>query len=187
MTATILLDMDDTLYESSKMLAELFIELHPRLQPIDLSDTRGTLKQLDPERFAAAQQIMALPGLFTTYEPAPGAQLAVDQMRSAGYDVAVCSAPYTSNSSCDSDKRKSLREHFDAELSNTAIFTIDKSRALGDILVDDKPNHVLRRPPTWTQVYYTMPRNADLPGHRVDSWLNWQEPVERALFELRAA
>jgi 5'(3')-deoxyribonucleotidase len=92
----------------------------------------------DTEHKPLILDIMHRPGTFRNLDVITGAVRAVNRLREQ-YDVVVCTQPTTSTT-CETEKREWLAEHFDADFAESAIVTRDKSKVLGKAIIEDNPN-----------------------------------------------
>lgn len=183
--ATILLDQDQVLAEWYEGVLNLYAERYPNLPVVPVSErTSYDLKLYHPSAVEreALRSVLEDPDLYANLVPVPGARQAVREMREAGFDVRVCTKPYLSNPTCASQKLAWIRKHFGHTLERATTLTSDKTLVVGDILIDDHPNITGHNPqPSWTQVYFTRPHNAALPGPRLHEWARWRDAVREVL------
>ncbi|MFD6097676.1 hypothetical protein ACFVWN_29395 [Nocardiopsis flavescens] len=180
---TVLVDMDDVLCRWE----DHFVSSRRRLFPhIPVADA-GSRESFDlftgfsEEERAATVTVVDEPGFFAALEPVPGGVEAVGEMVGAGIDVAVCTSPWLSNPTCASDKLRWVQEHLGAELADATVITRDKTRVLGDVLIDDKPQVTGAVRPRWSLLRFTRHYNRLLAGPRIDDWSQWRAGLARVL------
>ncbi|WP_052460439.1 5' nucleotidase, NT5C type [Microbacterium gorillae] len=86
-----------------------------------------------------------------------------------GFDVAIATSHMPENVYSASAKQYTLTRDFGDLLAKRVLITQDKTRLIGDWLLDDKPSTVGQTdvPPVWEHVYFTQRYNQDLPGARL--------------------
>lgn len=182
--AHLLIDLDDTVADWGRNYDGHMAALFPHI-PFQKHESRTEFDMFSehttPEGIAAVKHVMDLPAFYEDLEPLPGAVDALHEMVDDGYDVALCSAPWLTSATCASDKYAWAEEVLGAGWGARTILTRDKTRVVGDLLIDDKPNIRGALPPTWRQVFFTQPHNAALPGPRIDDWTAWRNTIEPLL------
>lgn len=147
---------------------------------------------VSPEVSAAINVVMDEPDFYLNIPVMPGAIEAMKTLTDAGFDVAVCTAPWPTNPTCASQKYAWLLNHgtalfgeeFGRQLVQNAVLTRDKTRVIGDVLIDDKPSITgANATPLWRHIYMTYPYNRDLLGPRIDSWVDdqWHQVIADAV------
>ncbi|WP_211717146.1 hypothetical protein [Nocardiopsis sp. MG754419] len=180
---TVLVDMDDVLCG----WADHFVSSRRRRFPhLPIADPGGResfdlFTGFSEEDRAATLTVLDEPGFFAALKPVPGGVEAVERMVGAGIDVAVCTSPWMSNPTCASDKLRWVEEHLGADLSHSTVITRDKTRVVGDVLIDDKPEVTGRARPRWSLVRFTRHYNRLLAGPRIDDWSQWEDVLARVL------
>ena len=133
------------------------------------------------------QDVLRTPGFYLSLEPIEGGREALEAMRDAGYDVAICTSPSLRNSTCASDKYEWIKRHYGKSWADTVIITKQKWRVTGDILVDDKANVEGSDRASWSHIRFDQSYNrGDMTRPRMVGWTDWQRAVESTL-ELRRA
>ena len=172
---TVLVDMDGVLADWDAAFAREWANDYPQL-----ASPRAELSTFDlfgPDNSeaqnAATRDLMDKPGFYRLLVPLPVVIDAVHAMVAAGLDVVICTSPWPSNPDCASSKLDWLEGHLGEGWACRAVITRDKTRVMGDILIDDKPSVTGAVQPVWEHVYFTQPYNADLPGPRIDDWDQW--------------
>jgi 5'-nucleotidase len=156
----VLSDMDGVLANWDKHYGEMLAFHFPDAVQVPYEERPF----MDPNRSHSEQEelIRTLPGYYLALEPIPGGLEALEELEANGHEVFICSVPSLGNISCASDKYVWLAEHFGEKWAKKLILTKDKTLVLGDILVDDKPGHLITGAnphPTWTHVLFDQPYN----------------------------
>lgn len=79
-------------------------------------------------------------GFFKDLEPLDYALSCIAQIEDAGYEVWFATAPSIKNLHCYTEKAESIKEWFGEEYLDRLIIIPDKSKLIGDYLIDDMPN-----------------------------------------------
>lgn len=181
---TILFDADGVAYDWE----ENYVATHREHYPDRVIGEPGTRDRFDfftdvpADEREAAQFILSVMD-YATLTPMPGVQGAVQTLLDAGADVLICTAPTLENPTCESAKKLGIVRDFGAEFAGSRIIIIrDKTYALGDLLIDDKPQVTGRRIPTWAHIYFTQLYNRHLDRPRINSWLEgWEDVIAEEL------
>ena len=104
-----------------------------------------------------------------------GADEAIEGMLENGHTVRFCSSPWVGSPNCEQQKRWWVRKYFGQTLADAVIISHDKTVAVGDWLVDDKPRITGANPtPTWRQIIFDQPYNRGVSGYRLYNWGDWK-------------
>lgn len=131
------------------------------------------------EHHAAIAEMMNREGFYRTLKPVEGAVDALKEM-AKDYTVFICTAPYVTNETCASEKLLWIGEHLGEEWKDRCIITSDKTLALGDILIDDKPLIKGVGARVWSHIVFDAPYNRHVET-RINKWSEWREVVEAVL------
>lgn len=187
---TILLDLDEVLADWVGEFVRRFQERYPHLPCVpqaERTDYNQNAYHPSPEERAAMNAVLHEPGYYAALEPIPGSRQAVREMRKAGFDVAICTKSFLSHATCASEKFEWVRRVHGQTMAGATTITSDKTRVLGDVLIDDHPAVTGKNEtPAWTQLRFTRPHNAHLPGPRFDDWADWETAVG-AVLDARSA
>lgn len=112
---------------------------------------------------------------YRSLEPLPGAVDALHGMLDHGFDVLICTAPWSPNKLCMSDKERWIEEHLGLEWHSRIIISHDKTLVHGTILVDDKPEIKGRISPSWQQIMFDQPYNRSGAALEIPRLLSWEE------------
>ncbi len=115
---------------------------------------------------------IAMPGFASSLQPAPGAQEAIEELRSIS-KVLFVTTPHPESFTWMRERQDWLAKHFGAK-PHDVIHIFDKSHVLGDLFIDDKPHNVevwQKRHPQAVGLLWDMLYNRDV-NHltRVNSW-----------------
>ena len=76
---------------------------------------------------------------------------------------------------CKPEKFAWVEEHLGSKWASRIIMTRDKTLVHGDVLIDDKPNIVGVRAPTWKHILYDQPYNQHCADQERLTWSNYKE------------
>lgn len=110
-------------------MARIFIDMDGVICDFDKSFT--SLKN-EGEKYPQKKE-----SFWTGLEPMPGALEAIQQLRAAGHEVFIATAPSKKNPCCYSGKRIWIGEHIGMWLVKNLFIITDKSLIIGDVLIDD--------------------------------------------------
>jgi 5'(3')-deoxyribonucleotidase len=148
---TILFDMDEVLAQFMPAWMGIYNNAYGDNLQVEQINDWDTTKFVKPECGQNIYELLKVPGLFRYLKPAPHSQEVLQRLVDKGYDVVVVSDSPQGDAHCDftlddtkvgnpaDDKRKWLQEHFPMIDKKNVVFTAQKWRVMGDVLVDDKP------------------------------------------------
>ncbi len=124
----------------------------------------------------------AKPGFCYGLEPLPGAVTGVQQLLADGHDLVAVTAPLLHCPTWEGERRAWLWKHFGIA-AREVIFTSRKDLVHGDVLVDDKPEHVKdwsarwgKTGVLWAQAYNKKHASRDGTSIiRTDDWQHVRE------------
>jgi 5'-nucleotidase len=179
---TILFDQDGVIADWQEKFDELLgIQLpHIKLLPREEHTIFKAQKLYAVEHQADIAKMMDTPGFYRELKPIDGAVEALHQIRAAGYETFICTAPYVTNETCASEKMAWVREHLGSEWVDKMVITSDKTLVRGDVLIDDKPDIKGAMAPVWKHVVFDAPYNRHVP-QRLDRWSDWKEVLDKVL------
>jgi 5'-nucleotidase len=152
---TVLLDQDGVLAQWQPYFERKLAERYPHIQRIDAPHYDYYIHtHYSPEYREYIQDIMDLEGFYTNLDPMPGAIEAVHEMEAEGLDIAICTSPFLTNFGCASEKYDWVKTHLGASWADRTILTMDKTRVVGDLIIDDKPTITGNAEPTWKHVVF---------------------------------
>lgn len=180
--------MDDVIVRWGTGFTRAFQRRNPGVAFIP-GEERKTFNMFLPEESAIHPLILETmdePDFYLNLDPMPGAADALKEMDAAGIDVVICSSPWLSNPTCADDKFAWLDKNIGPGWADKAILTKDKTRVMGDWLIDDRPDIHGSQDPTWKQIVFTASHNLYLDADlRMDSWTQWRNFI--TIPELQAA
>jgi len=172
----ILVDMDDVLADFEGHFLATWRKLYPDKFYIPLEERRVFFieEEYPPELQGLTREIMDSPGFYLSLPEKKGAIDAVLEMQKK-HDVLICSSPRLQSKYCIPEKYAWISEHLGKEWMKKLIITTDKTKELGNILIDDKPIITGSMTPSWEHVLYDMPYNRSITGKRRITWQNWRD------------
>jgi len=124
-------------------------------------------------------------GFFANLPPMDGGLSALSEMRDAGLNVLLCTAPVLTSAYCVAEKFEWVQRHLGSEWLPRVVLTTDKTIVKGDVLIDDKPRITgFQAEPEWQQIIFTASYNTDT-SHRVrmNHWDEWREVLSSAFYQ----
>jgi 5'-nucleotidase len=184
-STTILIDMDGVLFWWEKHFINEMRRLHPHIKMIDFGKRTLADQPLIDAIFELeeTQEVLRSPGFYASLDPIEGATDALDEMSAEGFDLSVCTSPSLRNRTCASDKFFSLERFYGRKYADTAMILKDKTRARGDLLVDDKLNVRGKLKPEWDHIVFDQSynRTGDDSRLRMHGWKDWRRAVDSGL------
>lgn len=171
---TVIFDADGVIYA----FEPAYLAHHNRRNP-DLPPVHGPFTNWDlghertPEVADALQESMRTLD-WSDCVPYPDALTTIPLLLELGLDLSVATAHRVDNVYSPSAKIWQFHENFHGLLDNRVQVGIDKTRVVGDFLIDDKPEVTGVLTPQWEHVYFTQEYNKHLPGPRA----SWDDMVE---------
>ncbi len=152
------------------------------------SDERADLSEWDfldklgPHARRAYLADSAKPGFCYGLDPLPGAVEGVQQLLADGHDLVAVTAPLLHCPTWEGERRAWLWKHFGIA-AREVVFTSRKDLVHGDVLVDDKPEHVKDWSARWGKcgVLWAQPYNkkhASRAGASIIRTADWQHVRE---------
>jgi len=180
---SVIFDADEVIYP----FWEVFIPFHNARYP-DLPPVVGPFQDYNmghglPEEVGKAiyESLNALD--WSTLHPDPKAYPVLAALINAGIDLSVATSHLVENLYQASAKVYQFHRDFNGHLDKRLVITQDKTRLLGDILVDDKPEVTGALIPQWEQLVFTQAYNLHVDAPRA----TWDDLIEvlTALIEAR--
>lgn len=182
----VLVDMDGVLADFEKGVEEQFLAAHA----VDLAGSRGD-KYIQDAHPNFRDQILAIPDqphFFRNLPPVEGAIEGMQKIAELGYTPRICSALFTSNPLCESEKRIWLTTHLAPILGETvveeAIFTSSKADYDGIALIDDKA--IIRNAANARWQHIIFRQNYNRSTESLWAIENWQDDILPVLLEQAA-
>lgn len=149
--ATILVDMDEVIADLIPEWFSLYNKLFNDNITIKIATEWDTAKIVKPECGTKIYELLKTPGLFRYLKPKPHSQEVIQRLIDNGFEIVIVSDSPMGHSHSEfsveqfkfgnptDDKRAWLQENFPMIPSKNVVFTSQKWRVYGDILIDDKP------------------------------------------------
>ena len=121
----------------------------------------------------------AKPGFCYGLDPLSGAVEGVQALREDGHDLVAVTAPLLHCPTWEGERREWLRQYF-GFTARDVVFTSRKDLVHGDVLVDDKPEHVIEWERRWLKsgVLWAQPYNRHATARRLRRTDDWQHVRE---------
>ena len=149
--ATLLFDMDDVLADFGPDWLAIYNKKYndnlTREDMVDWDTTTFVKEECGSDMYA----LLRTPGLFRYVKPMPHAVEVINRLIQKGYEIVIVSDSPAGDPHCvytkdgtkvsnpADDKRAWLKEHFPMIPEKNVVFTGQKYRVRGDVLIDDKP------------------------------------------------
>ena len=155
---------------------------HPQLEPHPNIPRHEDQRSFNLKEGLTDEEAMVVDNVFNTMsyrnlEPIEGAIEAYKKTVEAGFHVSIVTSPWWDNPTCLQDKADWVAEHLGEDARRNMILSGDKTRVIGDYLIDDKPKIPGYYAPVWKQILFDQPYNKDVALPRIMSWDDWN-PVE---------
>jgi len=121
------------------------------------------------------EEIFSTPGFFENLNIISGGKEALEKMQALGHDVFICTSPISKYENCVLEKYRWIEKNLGFEWTKKIIMTKDKTLVFGDILIDDKPEHIGLRRPAWKHVLFEAPYNKHVKNKLRITWSNWEK------------
>lgn len=177
----ILVDMDDTVCETSKKWNEMLFNSYGH-DPVDTS-IYDKVKQYPMLTEDEVMGPIREPGFFSSLMPKENAIHYMLMWLRDGYDVRFASVVYPDCQQAYSDKMEWIQEHIPEMAKRTIIFSShDKTLLYGTIIIDDHPTHI--EDACWPiPICLAAPWNKHLEEERLYAytWLDVDQHVRKIL------
>lgn len=179
-------DMDGVLanftsgfYDHAWRFFPTFYSRLPQIEQVSEFYIEESIKDITEYERSCARKIVDMEGLFLGLEPYFNAKEGLNLLKElSGRDVYLVSAPHKSNPHSYSEKSIWVQKHLGEEWLENLILTRDKTVIDLSILIDDKPDPIGQRSPSWEHVLFNRSYNKNCTGKmRMFSWTN--EEVEK--------
>ena len=166
---SVILDADEVIYPFWESFVPFHNARHPHLPAVVGPFPDYNMRQGLPEEVGEAIYESLNNLDWSTLYPHPQARPVLAALINAGVDLSVATAHLTDNLYQASAKVYQFKRDFNGHLDNRLVITQDKTRVLGDWLVDDKPEITGNLPAQWTQIVFDQSYNQHVAGPRA----NW--------------
>lgn len=172
----ILVDMDGVIANFEGGFLNNWREQYPDkpFVPLEQRTTSRLVDQYPKELKDLVESIIYAPGFFLKLEPIQGSVEALQEMRTAGIDIFICSSPLSVYKNCVVEKYEWVETHLGNDWIQRLILTKDKTLIRGDILIDDRPELDGIDNPSWEHIIYDQPYNRVPNNKKRMSWQTWK-------------
>lgn len=176
----ILVDMDGVLADLETRFFEQWRKKYPAHPQVPLEKRRTfRLEESYPNGLGKEiQSILSAPGFYKSLAVISGGKEALEKMQQLGNDVFICTSPISNYKNCVLEKYLWVEKNLGFEWTKRIIMTKDKTLIFGDILIDDKPEHVGLRKPAWKHVLFEAPYNQHIKARLRITWDSWEKILE---------
>lgn len=173
----ILVDMDDVLADFESRFLENWRKKFPRHPYVPLEERETFyLEDSYPNGLKKeVESIFSAPGFFENLNIISGAKEALAKMEALGHQVLICTSPVSRYENCILEKYHWVSKNLGYEWTRKVIMTKDKTLVFGDILIDDKPEHIGLLKPAWKHVLFDAPHNKKVKSDLRITWKNWEK------------
>lgn len=176
----ILVDIDGVLADFEEGFAKEWKKKFPQHSQI-LFKKRKTfyLADTSPDGLGKEiQSILSSPGFFKNLDIISGGKEALKKMETLGHKVIICTSPISNYKNCVLEKYHWIEKNLGFKWTKRIIMTKDKTLVFGDILIDDKPEHIGLRKSAWKHVLFDAPYNQHVKTKLRITWDNWERILE---------
>lgn len=179
----ILIDMDGVLADFEAGFLRAWRQKFPNLPyiPLEKRKTFHVRDDYPKELEKDVESIITSPGFFQNLPLIPMAKEAIIKMEALGYEVFICTRPISKYENCVLEKYHWIEHNLGYEWTQKLIVAKDKTLIYGDILIDDRPQHLGLKKPTWTHVLFDRPYNRNAKDKLRITWDNWEKILKSSL------
>ena len=168
---TILIDLDGTVCKFVDAVLEMYNnDYNNNLTAEDITDY-GMETCVKKECGRLIFKYFHTRGLFSNLALEAGAKEAITILHEQGHDLIFVTKPVGHSLSCVAEKQSWVDKHFPFIGHDNMVFTSQKHRVRGDILIDDVPENLVKFP--GTRILVNQPWNKYTPkvfDHRAENW-----------------
>jgi len=176
----ILVDMDGVVANFEKGVLDTYRNRHPdkSFVPLEQRTSFYVKEQYPNELQPLVEEIYLAKGFYLNLPPIEGSLEALSELASRGDEIYICTSPLLSNPFCVQEKYDWVINHLGKDWTKRMIVSKDKTIVSGDFLIDDKPDVKGVQQPTWEQILYSQPYNAQVNSKRRMTWRNWKSIID---------
>lgn len=143
--------------------------------PLEKRKTFSVRNDYPKELEKDVESIYRTPGFFQNLPEIPGGKEALTKMQESGHEVFICTSPISKYENCILEKYHWISKNLGYEWTKRTIMTKDKTLIYGDILIDDRPEHLGIKKPVWKHVLFDRPYNRNVTSKLRIAWDNWEK------------
>ncbi len=173
----ILVDMDGVITDFDQEFLQRWRKRHPDKLYIPVEKrTMFYIKDEYPDELKPlVAEILLESSFFEEMLPVQGAKEALEEMAANGFEVFICSSPFSNYGNCVLEKYKWVETFIGPSWVSKIILTKDKTIVKADYLIDDKPVITgAEKSPSWEHILYDRPYNRNMNKRRI-IWPNWKD------------
>ena len=147
---------------------------HPYV-PIEKRKTFYVRDDYPKELEKDVENIFTAPLFFQNLPKIAGSKEALKKMQDLGHEVFICTRPISKYENCVLEKYNWIVQNLGYDWTQKLIVAKDKTLIYGNILIDDRPQHVGLKKPAWTHVLFDRPYNRNVKDKLRITWDNWED------------
>jgi len=177
----ILVDQDDVIADFEEQFRKEWTKKHPDLIYIPREQRTAfyIVENYPLEYKDLIKEVQNAEGFCRNMPPIEGGIEAIKEMAAMGIEVSICTSPLTSSKYCASEKFEWVDYYLGREWMKKLVITSDKTKVLGDYLIDDRPEIKGIEQPIWEHIIFDQPWNRNVKNSkRIVNWQNWKEVLQ---------